>query len=197
MRMQLFNNRIVLMCLAVTFSFLITGCSSYNYYSTKKEAEMALLKKNYGKSRNLYALIYKKEKNNSKERTHALWAYYRLGVIHELLGKLRLSRGYYWGDQMKKGFYKSNKKIDWFAKYAWNRLDKGRLPRSLKTILEFEKKGLQKKHKIAKKTKKTYKIINKPLVNQYTSSDDGYTRIFDGSMTRPPARYPEPFKVFY
>lgn len=192
--MNKYKDFIIIIIIVHSMLFL-AGCGSFNYYSTKETAEEAMLKGNLQKAKSLFALIYKHEKTNKKSPDHAQWAYYRLGVIHELLGKVRLARGFYWGDQMKKGFYNSTKKITWYTKYSWERLDGGELPRSLKEILDFEKKGIPRNVKII--VKKKINIPSKPVVMSYTASDHKFTRIFNRSLTPPPSNSPEPFKIFH
>ena len=177
---------------------ILCGCggSNYKYSSLNSKAEEQLHKKRFEKAEKLFALIYKKEKaREKKEMEKILWAYYRLGVINELKGKSRLAKGYYWGDQMKRGFYSDASSINFYAKTGWKHLDDGRAPRKLPEILALEKKsGL----KVAiKNTKKKFRKAYKRYDRSKKSSDTKQTRTFNRSLTPPRHGTAEPFKVYY
>jgi hypothetical protein len=177
---------------------IICGCggSNYKYSSVKSKAEEQLKKKRYKKAEKLFSLIYKKEKERkNKEMKRILWAYYRLGVINELKGKSRLAKGFYWGDQMKQGFYSDSSSINFYAKAGWKHLDDGRAPRKLPEILALEKKSAPKT--TAKNTKKKFKRSYKRYSRSKKRTNSKQTRSFSGSLTPPRHGTAEPFRVFY
>ena len=125
-----------------SFSVFVLGCceSKYNYYTCRKKGEEALLAKKYKKAQNYYSIIYTNEtKNETLDTERTNWAFYRLGVIAELSGDLKMAKGYYWGDAIDDGFYEEQPLISWFAQAGWNQLDENNIPRTLEEILEFEK----------------------------------------------------------
>jgi hypothetical protein len=182
----------------------LAGCGgTYRYYSYKSRAEEALRKKDFETAKDLYAIIYQQEKAAQKQDKEKIcWAFYRLGVINELLGEKVLAKGYYWGDSLEEGFYAGQNQIEWFAEAGWSWLDQGNPSRSLSEILELEKKLRPARRKVALKKKKKIKAVTMPLAPvrsqiQNPLPGDKPVRVFNRSLTPPPPSFPEPFRVFY
>lgn len=119
----------------------LTGCGSkYNYYMYTKNAEEALKKGDHKKAEKLISYAYIKEKN-AKDYSFekCAWLFYRLGVISEVSNGLLHAKGYYWGDQIERGFYEKDRRIAWLAKCGWEHLDNSSTGRSLAVILELER----------------------------------------------------------
>ncbi|MEW6710392.1 MAG: zinc ribbon domain-containing protein [Candidatus Riflebacteria bacterium] len=178
------------------------GCGkTYRYYSVKARAEEALQARKYEDAKDLYALIYQMEIKAAKVETeNVAWAFYRLGVVNELLGEIQLAKGYYWGDSMEEGFYQSQPQIEWFAESGWEWLDQGNPPRSLGTILALEKTRRPREHNNpAFQKKKTVGNLPEKPVKAFPDvlPADRPTRIFNRSLTMPPPSTPEPFRVYY
>lgn len=192
------NYNLILFLFCFT-SFLLAGCGDdYGFNRLKNDAEKALQNKEFEKAKEIYSRIYQKEKESGEEFARIAWGYYRLGVIHELAGKIKLAKGYYWGDQIKDGFYQKDPRIQWLARTGWQWLDQNNPPRSLKKILELELRlkppqnqniSTKKKIKIKKKTERDFKSISFP--------DNQPTRVFNRSLTPPPPGTSEPFRVLY
>ncbi|MFZ5949118.1 MAG: hypothetical protein ACOYXC_00315 [Candidatus Rifleibacteriota bacterium] len=177
------------------------GCGkTYRYYSVKARAEEALRAKKYEEAKDLYALIYQMETKASKVETeNVAWAFYRLGVVNELLGEIQLAKGYYWGDSMEEGFYQSQPQIEWFAESGWEWLDQGNPPRSLDTILAVEKTRRTRESKPAPQKRNTVSNVPEKPVKALPDAlpSDRPTRVFNRSLTLPPPSTPEPFRVYY
>ena len=197
------DSKYYLLILAFSFLFLLVGCcgSKYNYYIYKKKGEEALLAKNYKKAQNYYSTIYTNESKKSKvdiEKTR--WAFYRLGVIAEVTGNLKMAKGYYWGDAIDEGFYDEHKLTSWLAQAGWDQLDEGNPPRTLEEILELETSeppeegdfsDRKKDIIIPQKNKEVSHLDNR-------SSKKGIiTRTANKSRIRPRRNAPEPMKVLY
>lgn len=182
---------------------MLTGCGgTYRYYSFKSRAEEAMRKKDFETAKDLYAAIYQHEKAAQKpDQEKICWAFYRLGVINELLGEKVLAKGYYWGDSMEEGFYAGQNQIEWFAETGWSWLDQGNPSRSLTQILELEKKLRPARRKKILKKKKIKTVTMPALSNsgqvQNPLPSDKPVRVFNRSLTPPPPSFPEPFRVFY
>ncbi len=187
------------LAIILIFSCLFTsGCGSrYRYYSTKKNAEKALMENDLETAKKLFAVIYNNEsKSEKRESSRINWAYYRLGVVHELLNESKLAKGYYWGDSIEKGFYDETLDIAWWAETGWKIMDEGKTSRSLPEILELEKK--RRPTSVVRKADK--KRVYKPRKRANVATfDDGHkrTRVFDRSLTPPNPNSPEPFRVYY
>ncbi|GAB4271979.1 MAG: hypothetical protein Kow0029_10180 [Candidatus Rifleibacteriota bacterium] len=180
---------------AATF---VIGCgSSYRFIRYKNRGENAIRKKDYSKAKEIYSYIYKQEKEASPQVSENIaWAYYRLGVIHELMGDCRLAKGYYWGDSVEEGFYASEPDIEWYAKTGWKWLDQNNPPRSLKEILELEMRKRPSGEKVIRSKKKV--AVKKDTYKPMEFKNSGRpTRIFNRSLTPPPPDTPEPFRVLY
>lgn len=193
--------RHILLIIAFSFLFLLTGCcSKYNYYVYKKKGEEALLAKNYKKAQNYYSTIYTNESKKAPvdiEKTR--WAFYRLGVIAEVTGNLKMAKGYYWGDAIDEGFYDENKLTSWLAQAGWDQLDEGNTPRTLEEILELEASE-PPEEEVSSERKKDIIIPqkNKEVSRLNNSGKKGIiTRTANKSRIRPRRNAPEPLKVLY
>lgn len=194
-------SRLYCFVLSVVILIFMTGCcaSKYSYFTYRKKGEAALMAKDYKKAQNYYSIIYKNESKSEKintERTN--WAFYRLGVIAELMGDVKRARGYYWGDAIDEGFYANERLIGWYAQGGWTRMDETDTPRTLDEILEFEKTEppeveeapVERKKEIIVQTRKRA-VINRP------NTDGVITKTYNGSVTPPAPGTPEPFRVSY
>ena len=206
--MKVMHKRITVIFSVIAISlcfFMLTGCCSqkYSYYNCRKRGEEALIAKKYIKARNYYSLIYKNEnkaKNVNKDRT--TWAYYRLGVIAEVTGDLKLAKGYYWGDALKEGFYDDSPQTGRFAKIGWKNIDEKKPARTLESILELENstQNSEEKQEVVIERKKE-EIV--PKKNSFISSKDKVInneviiKTYSDSRTPPPRNDPEPYQVYY
>jgi len=165
-------------------------------------AEEALRKRNLKKARELYATIYRRENKpeGSADKSRTTWAFYRLGVIAEILGDLRMAKGYYWGDKIDEGFYEEFPDTDWLAQTGWNWLDEGNPPRTLDVILELEARG-RPVEKAATERKKREIIVPEKTAERRPDAFDMINskpqRSFNRSLTPPPANAPQPFRVYH
>ena len=181
----------------------IGGCKArYRYFSFKSQAEEALQKKNLKKSAELYSIIYQhenSEKTVDTERT--TWAFYRLGVIAEVSGDIRMAKGYYWGDKIDEGFYQEHARVDWLAQAAWNHLDEGLAPRSLEEILALEARGPTSTAVVPDRKKREFTVPDAASgVRSYANDNNPKpvrSRTFLRTRTPPKPGTPEPFRVFY
>jgi len=194
--------RVYLGLLAVALLFtVLTGCrSSYNYATFRAQAEAALSGNKVKKAKELYSVIYQHENKAETplpERT--TWAFYRLGVIAEVMGDVQLAKGYYWGDKIDEGFYQVNPAVEWLAEAGWQNLDEGNPPRTLDEILELEKSGQKKTVQTVEKKKREVVIpADRAMpVQAPVAGDKPYSRTFQRSLTPPRPGAPEPFRVFY
>ncbi|MBI3040008.1 hypothetical protein HYY75_13325 [bacterium] len=121
-------------------AFLFSGCGkNYDYYSLVEEAEKALHDRKITQTLEIYTRIFNIEKKQSEPMMDRLrWSFYRLGVLHEVSNKVKLAKGYYWGDRVEKGYYSESSRIAHFAEEGWKLLDNGNPPRSIEVILGFE-----------------------------------------------------------
>ncbi len=200
------NKYKTLLFILVTFLLLLNlGCcnTKYNYYIYKKKGEEALRAKNYKKAQSYFSLIYTNETSNEKVDTDkTTWAFYRLGVIAEVSGDLKMAKGYYWGDAIDEGFYSVNSQVNWLAQAGWNQLDGKNIPRTLEEILELEKSSppAEDEHQ-ATERKKEIIIQKKNSGNiKYKNNDgnsEGVKKVVNDSKKLPPKSFPEPFRVFY
>ncbi len=192
----------------ISLCFLfITGCCSpkYSYYNCRKRGEEALIAKKYIKARNYYSLIYKNEnkaKNVNEERT--TWAYYRLGVISEVSGDLKLAKGYYWGDALREGFYDDYPQTGRLAKIGWKHIDENESARTLESILELENQSLDENEIPEEEVIERKKEVLVPKKNSFISSKDNIKntdeviiKTYSDSRTPPPRNDPEPYQVYY
>ncbi len=179
----------------------LTGCrTSYSYASFRAQAEAALSSNKIKKAKELYSVIYQQEnKAETPQSERTTWAFYRLGVIAEVLGEVQLAKGYYWGDKIDEGFYQVNPAVEWLAEAGWQHLDAGNPPRSLDEILALEKNGQKKTVQTAEKKKREVVIpADRAMpVQAPVSGDKPYSRTFQRSLTPPRPGAPEPFRVFY
>lgn len=201
------NNRFILLLTFISLSIMILGCcdSKYSYYICRQKGEEALLAKKYKKAQNYYSIIYTNESKNEvvdKERT--TWAFYRLGVIAEVTGDLKMAKGYYWGDDIDDGFYAEQPLVNWFAQAGWNQLDEKNCPRTLEEILEFEKTTPpENDDENITERKKEVIIPKQKLENQYKNNSGKentngvITKTYNKSKNLPPNRTPLPMKVYY
>ncbi len=194
----------------IAFSFLLvlsllSGCCSsspkYNYYLFSKKGEDALLAKKYNKAKNYYSTIYSNEKKNkiiNTERT--TWAFYRLGVIAELSGNLKMAKGYYWGDKIEDGFYNDQKFTKWFAQVGWKHIDEKNTSRSLEEILELEASDPPEKEEVKERKKEIIVSKNKERkINRDSNINKNgiITKTFNRSRTPAPYDSPEPMRILY
>jgi len=191
---------IMVMLIAATVG--ISGCcSSYSYFRYRSRAEDSLRKRRFKQAKELYSTIYSREnkaKNIDLNRTS--WAFYRLGVIAEILGDLRMAKGYYWGDKIDEGFYEGLPEVDWLAQAGWDWLDEGNPPRSLEEILELEARG-RPIDKVAAERKKREIILPEKAAGRRPDTFDMIKttpqRTFNRSLTPPPANAAQPFRVYH
>ncbi len=183
--------------------FLLTGCCGgrYNYNSYRKKGEEALLAKNYKKAQNYYSTIYtneSKKPNADIEKTR--WAFYRLGVIAEVTGNLKMAKGYYWGDAIDEGFYDESKLTNWLAQAGWDQVEECNEPRTLEEILELESAEPPEEGDFTER-KKDIIIPNKnkdvSKLNKLPNKKGIITRTVNKSRIRPRRNAPEPMKVLY
>ncbi len=192
---------LMLACLMVVLP--LTGCrSSYSYATYRAQAEAALEKNKLKKARELYSVIYQQETTAEKvDVNRTTWAFYRLGVIAEVFGDVKLAKGYYWGDRIDEGFYQANPEVDWLAQAGWQNLDEGKTTRTLDEILAFEKAGQGKA--APKQDRKKREVVvpresARPVKQiQPAFSEKGHTKTFQRHLTPPRPGSPEPFRVFY
>lgn len=196
---RLLRISLLIISAALLFPCLIGCLSSYSFASYKSKAEDALRKKKFSKARGLYAVIYKEEKPQQGESSdNSAWAFYRLGVIAEVFGDLRLATGYYWGDRIDEGFYQPYPQIDCYAQAGWRVLDEGLPPRTIDEILAFEAKGMPVT--AAPTDRKKREIVVPSEAQRENISIPGAIRprrTFNRSLTPPPPHAHGPFKVIY
>jgi ribosomal protein S12 len=183
--------------------FLLTGCCGgrYNYYNYRKKGEEALIAKNYKKAQSYYSTIYtneSKKPNADIEKTR--WAFYRLGVIAEVTGNLKMAKGYYWGDAIDEGFYEESKLTSWLAQAGWDQVEECNEPRTLEEILELESAEPPEEGDFTER-KKDIIIPNKnkdvSKLNKNPNKKGIITRTVNKSRIRPRRNAPEPMKVLY
>lgn len=188
--------------LLVIALFAVTGCCrSYSYNKYKSMAEEALRKRNFKKARELYSTIYRREnKPDGADKSRTTWAFYRLGVIAEILGDLRMAKGYYWGDKIDEGFYEEFPDTDWLAQAGWNWLDEGNQPRTLDVIFELEARGRPVEKTVTERKKREIVVPEKAETRRPDTFDiinSKPQRSFNRSLTPPPANAPQPFRVYH
>ena len=204
------HKQITIKCSAFVISLcflFLTGCCSpqYSYYNCRKRGEEALIAKKFIKARNYYSLIYKNEnkaKKVNEERT--TWAYYRLGVIAEVSGDLKLAKGYYWGDSLREGFYDHYPQTGRLAKIGWKNIDDNKSARTLESILELEKNSENEIEIPEQEVIERKKEVIVPKKNSFISSndylkntEDVIIKTYSDSRTPPPRNDPEPYQVYY
>lgn len=203
-REKSFSWRVCLCWAPLLVAFLLTGLtgcrSSYSYAAFRAQAEAALSGNKVKKAKELYSVIYQHENKTEAplpERT--TWAFYRLGVIAEVMGEVQLAKGYYWGDKIDEGFYQVNPAVEWLAEAGWEHLDEGNPPRTLDEILALEKSGQKKTAQTTEKKKREVVIPTdrEMPVQAPVAGDKPYSRTFQRSLTPPRPGAPEPFRVFY
>ena len=178
---------------------LTTGCgNSYSYEPLRQRAEAALQQGDLAGAKKIYARIFRTEKARvppSLDRVH--WAFYRLGVIHEILNKRVLAKGYYWGDQFDKGYFDASPYVAWLARTGWERFDKNLPPRTFQEILALE---AQERPATVASAPATAPIPAKkvtPTAPLAPLPAGTPLRTYDRSLNLPPADVAEPFKVHY
>lgn len=189
----------VVLCFSIILQLGTLGCcSNYRYLRVKNKAENALEKKDFEKAKDLYSLIYQKESEADPPKVEKLtWAFYRLGVINELMNETNLAKGYYWGDRIDEGFYASEPRIEWYAEAGWQWLDQNNPPRALKEILELEKKGRPAGKRVVRRKKEVKVRKRLPKNSPSNLPGNSPTRVFNRSLTPPSPSTPEPFRVYY
>ena len=195
----------VFITLALSVLLFETGCCSgrYSYYIYKKKGEEALLAKKYKKAQSYYSIIYKNESSMEKiDKEKTTWAFYRLGVIAEVSGDIKMAKGYYWGDAIDDGFYEDQPLTNWFAQAGWTQLDEYDSPRTLEEILEFEKTTPPENEEVSNTDRKKEIIFskkdNKPSTNIANNESSGkIIKTFSRSESLPPRGTPKPLKVYY
>ena len=187
-------------CIIVIF---MTGCrDDYRYSRYRTRAENALHEGDYSEVARYYSIIYDRESGSSSDPERYLWAYYRLGVVAELTGDVRMAMGYYWGDQIDEGFYSPDKKIDWLSESGWKHLDEGNPPRTLEQILQLELQSppvaVERESVTATRERRTISIPEDRAVRQrFDRREIDGALIHNRSLTPPPPGTKEPFRVFY
>lgn len=189
----------ILLCVVSLFAF--SGCrSTYSYATYRARAENALTGNKLKQARELYSVIYQKETAADKVNVdRTTWAFYRLGVIAEVLGEIRMAKGYYWGDKIDEGYYQINPGVEWLAEAGWQHLDTGNPPRTLDEILALEKAGPRKTSIVQEKRKREIVLPEQRPADaqQPAGKEKTHTRTFQRHMTPPRPGTPEPFRVFY
>ncbi|MBU1107056.1 MAG: hypothetical protein KKB51_10340 [Candidatus Riflebacteria bacterium] len=181
--------------------FLLAGCcGSYSYSTYKGQAEYALSQKNFKKARELYSMIFNQEsKADPVDLEKITWAFYRLGVIAEVTGDIRMALGYFWGDKIDEGYYLEFARLNWLAQEGWNWLDAGNPPRSIETILDLEENGRQPESVPTEHKKK--EIVDTRARIQYERpvirKDNRPHATFNRSLTPPPQNAQGLFRVFH
>lgn len=197
------SSKDILLIIVFSFIFLLTGCcgTKYNYYIYRKKGEEALIAKNYKKAQNYYSIIYTNESKKSKvdiEKT--TWAFYRLGVIAEVTGNLKMAKGYYWGDAIDEGFYDESKNTSWLAQAGWDQLEEYNTPRTLEEILELESAEPPEEGDFSDRKKDIIipqKNRDVSHLNNHSNKKGIITRTANKSRIRPRRNAPEPLKVLY
>jgi len=175
-------------------------CGGYSYAKYKSQAEYALSKKNFKKAHELYSMIFNQEsKLNDVDMEKVTWAFYRLGVIAEVTGDVRMALGYYWGDKIDEGYYQDNTRLAWLAQQGWDWLDTGNPPRSIETILDLEENGRPPDTLSVERKKKEVVVSREPVRYEKPNrrKDNRPRATFNRSLTPPPANARGPFKVFH
>ena len=180
---------------------LLTGCcGSYNYSTYQGQAEYALAQKNFKKARELYSMIFNQEsKADPVDLEKVTWAFYRLGVIAEVTGDIRMALGYYWGDKIDEGYYQEFARLNWLAQEGWNGLDTGKPPRSIEAILDLEENGRPPESASVERRKKEIVPSRErtPYERPVIRKDNRPRASFNRSLTPPPPNAPELFRVFH
>jgi hypothetical protein len=192
---------VLLLPVFVVLLVFSTGCQGqYRYFSWRSKAEDALLKKKFKLARELYSTIYQQEnKETGAETERTTWAFYRLGVIAEVMGDVQMAKGYYWGDKIDEGYYQEHPDTDWLAQAGWNWLDEGNAPRSIEEILDLEARGRPETGSHADRKKKELVIpetVTKPAKKE-VPGESRPQRTFNRSLTPTSPGSPQPFRVFY
>lgn len=127
------------------------------------------------------------------------WAFYRLGVIAEVTGDVRMALGYYWGDKIDEDYYQDYARLAWLAQQGWDWLDAGNPPRSIETILDLEENGKIPEIVSVERKKKEVVVTRGPeRYNRPVKRKDNRPRAtFNRSLTPPPSNARGPFKVFH
>lgn len=193
----------ILSAIVFALLFLLTGCCGgrYNYYNYRKKGEEALIAKDYKKAQNYYSTIYtneSKKPNADIEKTR--WAFYRLGVIAEVTGNLKMAKGYYWGDAIDEGFYEESKLTSWLAQAGWDQVEECNAPRTLEEILEFESAEPPEEEDFTERKKDIiipHKNKEVSSLNNRSKKKGIITRTVNKSRIRPRRNAPEPMKVLY
>lgn len=189
----------ILLLLAITW--LVSGCcGGYSYERYRGQAEYALSKKNFAKARELYSMIFNQEnKADPADMERVTWAFYRLGVIAEVSGDVRMALGYYWGDKIDEGYYQDYPRVCWLAQQGWDWLDVGNPPRTIEKIIELEENG-RPPEKVSVERRKKEIVVNRERerYQRPTRTRDNRPRAtFNRSLTPPPPDMKGPFKVFH
>ena len=188
--------------LFLSFLFLINGCCSsrYSYNFYRKKAEEALRAKDYKKAQNYYSIIYSNESKRAViDREKTTWAFYRLGVIAEVTGNIKLAKGYYWGDSIDEGFYEDQRLTNWFAQAGWEQLDELNSPRTLEEILEFETTEPPEEEDFSVEKKKTI-VVPTRKERRNTGNNPANSGVITGTYNktrRPRRKDPEPLRIFH
>ena len=196
--------RCISLFLVFCFVLFVGGCcsSKYNYNYYKKKGEEALKAKNYKKAQDYFSGIYSNETKQPKVNTErTTWAFYRLGVIAEVTGDIKMAKSYYWGDSIDEGFYDEHKTVCWFAQVGWQQLEEFGEARTLEEILEFEAEeipemsgdeSIEGKKAIANSQNRSFSNSSNKKIKKGAVT-------LTGSKTkkRPHQGSPEPLRVLY
>lgn len=176
-------------------------CGGYSYEKYKSKAEYELSIKNYKKVSELYSMIFNHEtQQDPVDMEKVTWAFYRLGVIAEVTGDLRMALGYYWGDKIDEGYYQDFARLSWLAQQGWDWLDAGNPPRTIEKIIDLEENGRLPKVPTGERRKKEVVVTREQERFEPPSTRNKSNRpraSFKRSLTPPPPNAQGPFKVFH
>jgi len=175
-------------------------CGGYSYAKYKSQAEYALVNKNFKKAHELYSMIFNQESKLAEvDMEKVTWAFYRLGVIAEVTGDVRMALGYYWGDKIDEGYYQNYIRLAWLAQQGWDWLDAGNPPRSIEVILDLEENGRPPETLSVERKKKEVVVSREPerYEKPVRNKDNRPRATFNRSLTPPPSGARGPFRVFH
>lgn len=176
-------------------------CGGYSHAKYKSQAEYELSKKNYKKARELYSMIFNHEtRQEPVDMEKVTWTFYRLGVIAEVTGDVRMALGYYWGDKIDEGYYQDFTRLSWLAQKGWDWLDPGNPPRTIEKIIDLEENGRPTETIKGGHRKKEIVVTHEQERYERPSAskkDNRPRATFNRSLTPPPPVAPGPFKVFH
>lgn len=180
---------------------LVGCCGGYGHAKYKSQAEYELSRKNYKKAAELYSMIFNYEtRQEPVDMEKVTWAFYRLGVIAEVTGDVRMALGYYWGDKIDESYYQDFVRLSWLAQKGWDWLDAGNRPRTIEKILDLEENGRLPEVVASERRKKEIVVTReqdryeRPVTRNKSNRPQA---TFNRSLTPPPPNALGPFKVFH